>query len=103
MRKYLTMAQAAELLPIKRSAATLWRWCVKGVYVPRVNTIVRLQHVYVGRRLMTTEAWIEEFFDQLTLARDAERKLRVVGKPGSKYDRIMELYKADATLRRAGI
>ena len=103
MRRYLTMAQAADLLPIKRSAPTLWRWCVKGVYVRGVNTIVRLQHAYVGHRLMTTEAWLEEFIDQLTLARDVERKLRVVGKPGSTYDRIMELYEADAALWRAGI
>ena len=102
MRKYLTMAQAAELLPIKRSVPTVWRWCAKGVYVRRVNKIIRLQHVYVGRRMMTTEAWLEEFIDQLTLAREAERKLRVLGRPGSRYDRIMQLYEADAVLRRAG-
>lgn len=103
MRKYLTLAQAAELLPIKRSACTLWRWCVRGIYVRRVNQIIRLQHAYIGRRLMTTEAWLDEFIDQLTLARAAEQKLRAVGKPGSKYDRIMQLYEADAVLRRAGI
>jgi len=45
---------------------------------------------------------LEEFIGQLTLAREAERKLRVLGRPGSKYDRIMQLYEADAVLRRAG-
>ena len=73
------------------SACTLWRWCIEGVYVRRVDRIIHLQHPYVGRRLLTTEAWLEEFIDQLALARTAEQKLRAVGNPGSMYDHVMEL------------
>ncbi len=52
MRRYLALARAEELLPIKPSAPALWRWCVKGVQVRRANKATRLQHAYVGRRLM---------------------------------------------------
>ena len=103
MRKYVTLQQAAALLPVKVSTCTLWRWCAKGVYVRTVNEIVRLQHVYVGRRMLTTELWLEEFIDRLTAARMTERQWRAGARPGRKWQRYAELCEADIVLRRAGI
>ena len=102
MRKYVTLAEAAQLLPNRPAACTLWRWCVKGFYIRAVDEIIRLRHVHIGRRIFTTEQWLEQFIDDLSAARDAERKCQA-SRPGRKVDRILELYKADSILRRAGI
>jgi hypothetical protein len=102
MRKYLTFAEAAQRLAGKVSACTVWRWSAKGFYVRAVHRIIRLRYVHIGRRLFTKEEWLEQFIDELSAARDAERDCRA-SKPGRKVDRILEIYEAEAVLRRAGI
>ena len=57
MRKYLTLAEAAQLLPHRPAASTLWRWSVKGFYIRAVDEIIRLQHVHIGRRIFTTRGF----------------------------------------------
>jgi len=101
MRKYLTLAEAAQLLPRPPVSATLWRWCVKGFYIRYVDKIIRLRHVRIGRKMFTTEEWLEQFVDDLSAAREAERKCRT-SRPGRKVDRILQLYEADGILRQAG-
>ena len=102
MRKYMTLREASERLPVKPSYCTVWRWANKGFYVPALGKVVRMRYVHIGRRLFTTEEWLEEFIDELSAARDAERQCRS-SKPGRKIDRILEIYEAEAVLRRAGI
>ena len=103
MRRYLTMAEAAEFLPFKRSPCTLWRWCVRGVHGPHGNRIVQLRHVCLGRRLMTTEAWLDEFFEQLTRTRTVKRGWPAGRRQRGQGERGRRLSEADAVLRRAGI
>lgn len=59
-RDYITLTQAAKLVPFNPNATTLWRWCRKGV-VTRSGERLRLQHVGTGRRIATTAKWVEEF------------------------------------------
>lgn len=40
---------------------TFVRWALRGVLGPDGNR-VRLQHARAGRRMLTTEAWLAEFF-----------------------------------------
>ena len=103
MRKYVTLQQAAALLPVKVCVSTIRRWCARGVYVPTVKEVIRLQYVFIGRRMATTPEWLEEFIDRLKAARMTERQWRSGGRPGSKFQRFMELCEADIVLRRAGI
>ena len=98
MQEYLKLSEAAKLMPLPVNTCTVWRWCVKGFYMRAVKKIVRLQHIMVGRRLLTTQEWIDRFIAEMTAAKAAEREK----KPG-KFERLMELYEAEAVLRRAGI
>lgn len=97
MREYITLLEAGRRLPGPVSGCTIWRWCTKGFYVPAAKRVIRMQYVQIGRRVFTTERWMEQFFDDLTAAKsfnhEAERKTR----------RLRELDRADAILREAGI
>ena len=98
MQQYLKLSDAAKLTPLEVSPCTVWRWCVKGFYIKAAKKTLRLEHVVIGRRLLTTQEWIDRFIAEITAARVAIREK----KPG-KFERLMELYEAEATLRRAGI
>lgn len=100
MRQYITLHEATKRTPVPVSHCTLWRWCAKGFYIPAAKQLVRLQHVCIGRKMFTTEQWLEEFFVNLTAAKDLARRSRK--KPG-KLERLLEVYHAEAVLRRAGI
>ena len=69
--EYLTLSAAARSLP-KVNGKTLhesaiYRWCVSGVRG------VRLRHIILGRRYLTTLAWLEEFGLQLAELGPARR------------------------------
>lgn len=100
MQKYITLHEAAKRTPVPISPCTLWRWCTRGFYVRAANQIVRLQHVQVGRRMFTTEEWLEEFIVKLSAAKEVARQAR---RRPKKFERVLEIYRADAILRRAGI
>jgi hypothetical protein len=100
MRQYITLEEAAKLTPATVSPCTLWRWCAKGFYISGAKQLVRLQHVCVGRRMFTTEQWLEEFIVTLSAAKELARQARK--RPG-KLERLLEVYHAEAVLRRAGI
>lgn len=48
------------------SYTTMWRWASSGL------NDVRLQTIRVGRRMMTTKEWCEEFFRALSEAHQPE-------------------------------
>lgn len=70
----LTLAQAAKVLPQINgrhlTSATLWRWCRKGI-----NGII-LEHQCIGRAIVTSEAALYKFFEELA---KAQRQLTTGG------------------------
>ena len=100
MNKYITLQEAAKRTPVPVSQCTLWRWCTKGFYIPAAKQLVRLQYVCVGRRMFTTEQWLEEFIVNLSAAKELSRQAR---RRPRKLERLLELYHVEAVLRRAGI
>lgn len=65
--EYLTLGQAARISPGRPSANAVWRWCRKGLR-SRGGRRIRLQHVRMGGRIFTTEAWVHEFGQRLAEA-----------------------------------
>jgi hypothetical protein len=63
--RYLSLSQAARTLPGHTHPSTLWRWINKGV------AGVRLRAVRIGRRVFTTQTWIEDFIQSCTAAGEA--------------------------------
>ena len=57
---YVTLAQAAHLIPSQPSPSTLWRWCRRGIRAAD-GTRDYLQHVRYGRRVFTCAAWLNDF------------------------------------------
>lgn len=51
----ITLTDARNLVPGRPDVATLWRWAMKGVGG------VKLETERWGRRLFTTEQWLNEF------------------------------------------
>lgn len=62
--EWLTLTQAAKLLPGRPHAATLWRWRTSGCRG------VRLQTLLVGRRRLVNREMLAEFTAALTAAAD---------------------------------
>jgi hypothetical protein len=102
-KDFIPLPEAAKLLPGGISGCTLWRWCTKGFYIRALGKIIRLEHAYAGRRLFTTGQWLDQFIGDLTAARALERERRSGKGVGRKWERLLQLYEADAVLRRAGI
>jgi hypothetical protein len=68
----LSFTQAARLFPPARlgrpvNISTIWRWCKKGVRVPGVG-IVRLEHIRLGGRTLTSREAISRFATRQTPA-----------------------------------
>ena len=59
--------EAARLFPgaTRPSGNSVWRWMRKGV-VTRKGTTIRLRHVRIGGKLMTTRGWVEQFLEGVT-------------------------------------
>ncbi len=64
---YLTLSQAAQLLPGRPSACAVWRWGRKGIKA-RGGERVKLQHIRLGGRVYTRSDWLEEFGKRLAEA-----------------------------------
>ena len=67
---YLSLAQAARLLPAGRGGrpvhvATLGRWIATGSHSGD-GEVVRLQAVRMGSRWLTTREWLDDFARRLT-------------------------------------
>ena len=98
--QYITLDAAAKLTPIPVSQCTIWRWCSKGFRFEGVEQPVLLQYICVGRKMFTTEKWMEDFFIHLRAAKTLSKRSK--RKPGM-LERLIEIYHAEAVLRRAKI
>jgi len=92
---YLTLSQAARLVPGRLAASTLWRWHRRGVRAASGQR-VRLRCVRFGRRLYTTAEWLEEFSRRL-----AEADGRHYADDATRQ--VMDHAEADEWLRKEGI
>ena len=96
----IPLEQVSAMLPGRPNRSTVFRWAQRGCRG------VRLRTVSVGRRKCTTEAWMWEFFEQLSLARaDAEPVQRETGRlAGRKRVRQRPSdQRTNETLRRHGL
>lgn len=108
-RKFLSMTDAAKVLPIRPHVCTIWRWCRKGIQA-RNGEYIRLRHFRVGGRMFTTKEDLYEFFEKVAVAdteyfaRAAadslaalEAKKRVESRPSRSHEEAMR------GLRRMGV
>lgn len=100
--KLLTMTEAAKQCPKVRgkrpSNVTLWRWATKG------QRGVKLEHVRVGRNMLTTEAAMTAFFRALANAPAVEREPLPKGPiQQTEKQRDREIAKAKARLIARGM
>jgi hypothetical protein len=58
----LTLAQAANSLPGRPSASSLWRWARRGI------NGVKLEYLRVGRKIFVTPVALNRFFQNLAAA-----------------------------------
>lgn len=65
MPEYMTLKEASGRLPMPVHACSLWRWCTKGFSVRRAKRTVKLQHIFLGRRLLTTQEWLDQFLAEM--------------------------------------
>ena len=64
----ITFGQAGQLLPIKPSPATWWRWRTKGV------NGIKLPALRCGNRWVTTREAVHQFLRLQTIAKAAQAK-----------------------------
>jgi len=93
--KWLTLAQAARLLPTRPAPSTLWRWARKGVRG------VHLEYRRLGGKIVVTEQGIRHFMDELT-KRDNEAPLTTpqFADPSGVKPPLMSKGQLEAELRR---
>ena len=103
MDDYITLDEAAEMIPAKPSHTTVWRWCSKGIYVRGADQIVRMRFVRIGRKFFTKADWVEEFIHRLTAATMGVQKQHLSFRPDLSQKRLQQLADADEVLRQAGI
>lgn len=69
--EYLTLSQAAKLIPGRPSTITIQRWIKNGVYPRTASKRVYLRSKCVGARVFTTQAWLDQFEAECTAAHEA--------------------------------
>jgi hypothetical protein len=103
----LTLAEAARLLPRiegrKISISTIFRWTQRGLRG------VRLSHLRIGRRIVTSHSALLEFFnrlselDELTPPDTRSRPKGLRRRPITSRQRQRALADADEVLKKAGL
>lgn len=81
--EYLSLAQAARVLPGRPSANCVWRWARKGV-ISRDGRRVCLRHIRLGGRILTTKGWVDAFGASLA---EADRSYFAEQSAGAVPDR----------------
>jgi hypothetical protein len=64
---WITLGQAGQRLPGRPSACTIWRWCRKGIR-SRGGDRIKLTHVRLGGRILTTAEAVADFGQRLAEA-----------------------------------
>jgi hypothetical protein len=86
---YVLLSKAGRLLSTNPSAATMWRWAIRGV------DGVKLETFKIGGRRYTTPESVEKFLSRLNGPR-AANTLQVASQPGQQKDlaarRAEEIY-----------
>ena len=105
---YLTLTQAAALLPHRPHPAALWRWCRKGI-VSRDGERIRLMHLRVGGRILVTREAIEAFglalaeHDSKHFEGERVRHAEAPCSPPPKRNRDAAIHQARAKLADEGV
>jgi hypothetical protein len=101
----LSLAEAGASLPRRRTPATLWRWCAKGLHG------IKLEHRWIGGMIVTSRQAIDRFFADVTAARSEALAQARAHPPAvsSTEPEVMEppdppepLQRAQAVLKQAG-
>lgn len=98
---YLTLEEAARLAPVPRAPHTVWRWAAQGVR--RNGRCIRLEHRRIGRQLVTTHSWLEEFWRAVAQLRLEPRQVRHPNRLAQQVNQLLPHDLADAELREAGL
>ena len=102
----VTLPEACRKLPTidgrKMHVSTLWRWARKGVRG------IHLEHIYLGRRLCTSEEALTRFVNALaetdaTLGGSSSQDSPVLGTRTPQNHRARAIAEAEASLEQAGI
>jgi hypothetical protein len=101
---YITLAQAATLLPGRPHVLTLARWAKKGVRG------VKLEHRRFGRRICTTRQMLDAFAAALAAADcppdsapPSPTPRRAVGRPRTATRRQQDQREAEEICKRFGL
>lgn len=97
---YLSMEAAGKLYG--QTEYAIWRWCRKGIKA-RSGQRVHLKHIRSGRRLLTTQAWLDEFHTDLTREDHAGLATGAPIEPKPNPQRVGDVAAAQAELAAAGI
>ena len=104
MDEFITLSEAARLVPGRPTACAVWRWCRVGVKIKNGDRI-KLHHVRFGGRLFTTEAALRQFSIDAAAGDEAyfDRATEPLPKPQTGKHRERSQAEARATLKAAGI
>lgn len=97
---FLPMEAAGKLYG--QTEYAIWRWCRKGIK-GRSGQRVYLKHIRSGRRLLTTQAWLDEFHTDLSREDHAGLAIGAPVEPKRDSQRVVALAAAQAELAQAGI
>ena len=100
MLNYLTMKEASDLLPGNPSHCTVWRWCHRGVAIHGTRKKVKLYHIHLGRKMLTSQEWLEDF---LTALDPDQQGIEILGSRPLRAGRKMSLAAAERILNEARI
>jgi hypothetical protein len=102
----LSLAEAGASLPRRRTPATLWRWCAKGLHG------VKLEHRWIGGTIVTSRQAVDRFLSDVTAARSEALAKATADARAPDFGaepEVMEppdppvpLQRAQAVLKRAG-
>jgi len=96
---YITLSEAAQRTPGRPSVGTIWRWARCGIRT-RAGHTVRLRHVRVGGRVYTTDAWLQDFFNEV--AEDDTTRWQHRNRL-TRRERIRKHQEAETALEEAGL
>ena len=105
--EYLTLSQAAKRLPNRPHAASIWRWCRRGIR-SRSGKRIYLEHRRFGGRLFVSDEALDQFGRELAAADAAHfgQQDQAAGRPATpstRGRRAIEIGNAARELDEAGI